>query len=116
MVALPNVCPRRDQGGARMLEHLPPDWRAATLLGRLLTQEGPTPVPGGKGRVSDISALVPTTADFVAAWLDTWSSQARPPAGKDLGDLESFAFAPAWTGERPAFPRLLSPLDLQCVK
>jgi len=99
-----------------LLQYLPPDWRAATLLGRLLTQEGPTPVLVRDGRVSDISALAPTTADFAAAWLDTWRPRAPLPGAKDLGDLESFAFAPAWTGERPTLPRLLSPLDLQCVK
>ncbi len=98
-----------------MQQHLPRDWREAILLGRLLTQDGPTPVLIRNGRVSDISALAPTTAEFAAGWLDTWNSQPRL-AGVDLGDLESLALAPAWTTQRPALPRLLSPLDLQCVK
>jgi fumarylacetoacetate (FAA) hydrolase family protein len=98
-----------------MLGHLPRDWREAILLGRLLTQSGPTPVLVRSGRVHDISRLAPTTADFAASWIDEWSSLPRLP-GADLGDLESFAFAPAWATEHPAIPRLLSPLDLQCVK
>src|SRR5581483_5105610 len=36
--------------------------------------------------------------------------------GADLGELESLALTPAWMTQRPAVPRLLSPLDLQCVK
>jgi len=98
-----------------MQRHLPRDWREALLLGRLLTQAGPTPILIRNGRVSDISALAPTTAEFAAGWLDTWSSQSRLP-GTDLGELESLALAPAWTTQRPTVPRLLSPLDLQCVK
>lgn len=98
-----------------MQQHLPRDWREAILLGRLLTQSGPTPVLIRNGRVSDISNLAPTTAEFAAGWLETWSSQPRLP-GVDLGDLESLALAPAWASQRAAVPRLLSPLDLQCVK
>ena len=98
-----------------MLQHLPRDWRDAILLGRLLTQAGPTPVLIRNGRVGDLSRLAPTTAEFAAGWLDAWSSQARLPA-QDLGDLESFGFAPAWAAQRAPVPRLLSPLDLQCVK
>ena len=98
-----------------MLQHLPRDWREAVLLGRLLTQAGPTPILIRNGRVSDLSRLAPTTADFAAAWLDTWSGPARLPAA-DLGDLESFGLVPAWATERTPAPRLLSPLDLQCIK
>jgi fumarylacetoacetate (FAA) hydrolase family protein len=98
-----------------MLQHLPRDWREAILLGRLLTRAGPTPILIRNGRVSDLCRLAPTTADFAAAWLDTWSAPGRLPA-QDLGDLESFALAPAWAAQRAPFPRLLAPLDLQCIK
>ena len=92
-----------------MLQHLPRDWRDAILLGRLLTQAGPTPVLVRDGHVTDISGLAPTTADFAAAWLDTWRSQPRLSGARDLGELESFAFTPAWAGRRAAVPRVLSP-------
>ncbi len=98
-----------------MPQYLPRDWREAILLGRLLTQSGPTPVLVRGGHVHDLSRLAPTTADFAAGWVDEWSSLPHLP-GADLGELESFAFAPAWAQEQPAVPRLLSPLDLQCVK
>ncbi len=95
-----------------MLQYLPRDWRDAILLGRVLTAAGPTPILVRNGRVADISGLAPTTADFAALWPDV-----RSEAGTDLGDLETFTFVSAWSGNRAAFgPQLLSPLDLQCVK
>ena len=101
-----------------MLQHLPRDWRGAILLGRLLTEAGPTPILIRNGRVIDISNLAPTTADFAALWPDIWETRAHTQvSGKDLGDLESFSFASAWAENRTAAgPHLLSPLDLQCIK
>jgi fumarylacetoacetate (FAA) hydrolase family protein len=94
-----------------MLDSLPRDWRQATLLGRLLTHEGPTPVLIRRGRVLDVSALASTTAEFAARW----RAEMEVP-GRDLGDLEEMPLAPVWKSGEGALPRLLSPVDLQCLK
>ncbi|MGH8298419.1 MAG: fumarylacetoacetate hydrolase family protein [Steroidobacteraceae bacterium] len=95
-----------------MLDFLPRDWRQATLLGRLLTAEGPTPVLIRRGRVLDVCAFAPTTAEFAARWRGEGEL-----AGQDLGDLEAMPLEPAWQrhSER-TLPQLLSPVDLQCLK
>jgi fumarylacetoacetate (FAA) hydrolase family protein len=98
-------------GNATMLEALPRDWREATLLGRLLTPEGPTPVLIRRGRVLDVSAFAATTSEFAARWRGE-----AEPAGADLGPLEALPLASAWQEGEGALPRLLSPLDLQCLK
>jgi fumarylacetoacetate (FAA) hydrolase family protein len=99
-------------GNVTMREALPRDWRQAMLLGRLLTADGPTPVLIRGGRVLDVSAFAPTTAEFAARWRG--EAEVR---GKDLGELEAMALAPAWErGVEGIFPRLLSPVDLQCLK
>jgi fumarylacetoacetate (FAA) hydrolase family protein len=95
-----------------MLDSLPRDWRQATLLGRLLTREGPTPILVRRGRVLDVSGFAPTTAEFVARW----RGEMDVP-GKELGELETMPLQTAW--DRPdehSPPRLLSPVDLQCLK
>jgi len=95
-----------------MLDSLPRDWRQATLLGRLLTREGPTPVLIRRGRVLDISAFAPTVSEFAAQW----RGESDVP-GKDLGDLEPMPLKAAWERENEqVVPRLLSPVDLQCLK
>jgi fumarylacetoacetate (FAA) hydrolase family protein len=95
-----------------MLDSLPRDWRQATLLGRLLTREGPTPVLIRRGRVLDVSAFAPTTSEFAARW----RGEADVP-GKDLGDLEALPLRAACEQEGEGrIPRLLSPVDLQCLK
>ncbi|MGH8303743.1 MAG: fumarylacetoacetate hydrolase family protein [Steroidobacteraceae bacterium] len=95
-----------------MLDSLPRDWRQATLLGRLLTCEGPTPVLIRRGRVLDVSAFAPTTSDLIARWRGE-----ADVAGKDLGDLEAMPLLPAWErqDEGPGITPL-SPVDLQCLK
>lgn len=94
-----------------MIDHLPPDWRHAHLLGRIALPEGPTPVLVRQGRVVDVSAAAPTTAELLAR------DDLLTLDGRDLGPLEAFGFAPAWSGGGDAdAPCLLSPLDLQCVK
>ncbi|HEX5209562.1 MAG TPA: fumarylacetoacetate hydrolase family protein [Steroidobacteraceae bacterium] len=99
-------------GGASMLDSLPRDWRQATLLGRLLTAEGPTPVLIRGGRMVDVSGFAPTTSQFAARWRGETDVQ-----GKDLGDLDAATFKRAWEGDsEDRVPRLLSPLDLQCLK
>lgn len=79
---------------------LPADWRAALLLGRIETDEGPTPVLVANGVVHDMSRVAPTVAALVAARAFDAS------AGEPLGDLEALV---------PKL-RLLSPVDLQCIK
>src|SRR5580698_2337783 len=90
-----------------MLDFLPQDWRDATLLGRINTGEGPTPVLIRDGRMLDVSAVAPTVSAFVDLWDGTAS-------GRDLGELEHFSFEPDWEGHSGM--RLLSPIDLQCIK
>jgi fumarylacetoacetate (FAA) hydrolase family protein len=99
-------------GRDTLQEALPRDWRQATLLGRLLTAEGPTPILIRRGRVLDICGYAPTTAEFASRWRGEVDSP-----GKDLGELEAMALEPAWQqGNEHGCPRLLSPVDLQCLK
>jgi fumarylacetoacetate (FAA) hydrolase family protein len=79
---------------------LPADWRSALLLGRIETGEGPSPVLVANGVVHDMSRVAPTVAALVAARAFDAS------AGEPLVDLEDLI---------PTL-RLLSPIDLQCVK
>ncbi|MDH3371792.1 MAG: fumarylacetoacetate hydrolase family protein [Gammaproteobacteria bacterium] len=90
-----------------MQDFLPPDWRDATLVGRLDLGAGPTPVVIRQGRVADVSGDSPT----VSALLNSWGAEIP---GDDLGDLHGFDFRPSW--EDQIGPRLLAPVDLQCVK
>ncbi|HUO91452.1 MAG TPA: fumarylacetoacetate hydrolase family protein [Rhizomicrobium sp.] len=90
-----------------MPEFLPGDWRRATLLGRIDCGAGPTPVLVRDGRMFDVSATAPTVSGFLELWDGTAS-------GKDLGDLEDFSFRRVWDGKSDV--RLLSPVDLQCIK
>jgi fumarylacetoacetate (FAA) hydrolase family protein len=92
-----------------MLDFLPDD-PSATLLGRMLFDEGPTPVSVVGGRLYDLSAVAPTVADLLR---DLPPGQALPK-GRDLGPLEDHAFAPQWQGG--GGNRLLAPVDLQCIK
>jgi len=79
---------------------LPADWTTATLVGRILTRAGPTPVLCRDGRLADVSREAPTVADLMNAW-------PAKIAGRDLGLIQDFDFE--------AQP-LLAPIDLQCVK
>lgn len=91
-----------------MIEHLPKDWRRATLVGRLQTPAGPTPIVVRNGRVYDVSRSAPTVSQLLNAW------NGEPPRGEDLGPLEAFGFAPSFSNARER--RLLAPVDLQCIK
>ncbi len=85
---------------------LPADWRSALLLGRIDLGDGPTPVLVRDGQVFDMSGVAPTVSALVAGGdFDT-------TAGRPLGVLETLALSAAT--DAPA--RLLSPIDLQCVK
>jgi fumarylacetoacetate (FAA) hydrolase family protein len=81
---------------------LPADLQAATLAGRLLLEEGPTPVLIRDGAVEDISRTTPTVADLM-----------------DLPDPSSVSgnriFSIDELGQLPA-ERFLAPVDLQAVK
>jgi fumarylacetoacetate (FAA) hydrolase family protein len=92
----------------RILAHLPADWRDATLVGRIATSAGPTPVVISGGRVRDVSRSAPTVAELLNNW-----SGAVPP-GEDLGPLEQLPLSAAFNSE-PSM-RLLAPFDLQCIK
>ena len=91
-------------------DYLPQDWREATLVGRLQLPVGPTPVLVRGGRVIDISAFAATSSDALAA------PGLLTATGVDLGPLEDFDFAVSWDESSAANAKLLSPLDLQCVK
>ncbi|WP_156389447.1 fumarylacetoacetate hydrolase family protein [Brevundimonas sp. Root1423] len=89
----------------KLIDDMPADWREGVFLGRLLLPEGPTPVVLRGGELFDISATAPTTAQAVAL------GDPASLTGKSLGALEDLALQDSST-----LPRLLSPLDLQCVK
>ena len=90
-----------------MTDFLPRDWREATLVGRLDMGQGPTPVLVKGGRVLDVSRSAPT----VSGLLNGCSGAA---AGRDLGEVSDLGLKTAWNGGGTT--RLLTPLDLQCVK
>ncbi len=94
-----------------MTDFLPQDWQSATLIGRLQTQDGPTPILVKNGEVFDMTPVAPTVSQLLKAWPET----GVPSGGKSLGKLENFNFGKAWSGERKG-DQLLSPIDLQCVK
>ena len=81
---------------------LPGDLQAATLAGRLLLDEGPTPVLIRNGAVEDISKAAPTVADLMD--LPDPSSI----SGNRIFGIDELAALPA--------ERFLAPVDLQAVK
>jgi len=90
-----------------MSDLLPEDWREAILLGRIDFGQGPTPVVISNGRLLDVSATAPTVSAFLDRWTGTVS-------GREVGDFGDFSLMREWDGE--SYPRLLAPIDLQCVK
>ena len=72
------------------------DWRDATLLGRINCGDGPTPVLVRGGIVHDMSRVAPTVSELVALGL-------TGEPGVAIGEFDGAM-------------RLLSPIDLQCVK
>lgn len=81
---------------------LPDDFAEATLAGRLLLDDGPTPILVRGGAVEDVSRIVPTIADLVEL--------ADPAAvsGERLFGIEQLFRLPP--------ERFLAPVDLQAVK
>jgi fumarylacetoacetate (FAA) hydrolase family protein len=80
-------------------EMLADDWREGLFVGRIETAEGPSPVLLSGGVLHDMSRVAPTAAQLIA------DRAFDPAAGEALGELGS-----------GAWPKLLSPVDLQCVK
>jgi fumarylacetoacetate (FAA) hydrolase family protein len=89
------------QGEISAAGALPEDWRDATLLGRVDFGEGPSPVLVVGGELFDMAQAAPTVAELIDRRLFD------PAAGVARGPLPAMGLTP---------DRLLSPVDLQCVK
>lgn len=85
------------------LSALPADHEAATLVGRAAFAGRPRPILLRGGEVFDVSAVAPTMSDL----LDL------PDPGAAAGERVCAVSELVISGEGP---RLLSPVDLQCVK
>lgn len=83
-------------------ELLPVDHAQAILVGRLLLPAGPTPVLVRGGVVHDVSAAAPTVADLLER--------------DDLATLTGTPVCDVAALGGDGAPRLLAPIDLQCVK
>jgi fumarylacetoacetate (FAA) hydrolase family protein len=81
---------------------LPVDAAGATLAGRLLLEEGPTPVLIRGGAVEDVSRAAPTIADLMEL------PNPASVAGERLFGIDEL--------ERLAPEQFLAPVDLQAVK
>jgi fumarylacetoacetate (FAA) hydrolase family protein len=81
---------------------LPADAAEATLAGRLLLDDGPTPVLIRAGAVDDISRAAPTIADLMDL------ADPAGVSGERLFSLDDLATFPR--------ERFLAPIDLQAVK
>jgi len=92
---------------------LPGDWQRATLVGRVQTSEGPTPIVVLQGRVFEVSRHAATTAQLLNSWDGKIS-------GEEIGTLDevltrhSIPAKPVYTNQSRS--RLLAPFDLQCIK
>jgi fumarylacetoacetate (FAA) hydrolase family protein len=80
-------------------EMLPADSADATLIGRLLLDDGPTPVIVRRGIVEDISRSAPTVSDLM-----------------ELPEPAEAAGQPLFPIDEVPQHRLLAPVDLQAVK
>ncbi|MDH4743549.1 fumarylacetoacetate hydrolase family protein [Sphingomonas sp. CBMAI 2297] len=83
-------------------EVLPVDHDKAILVGRVLTEAGPSPVILRDGRILDVSASAATVSDLL---------DHADPAGVAGIDIGAIADIGSDNG-----PVLLAPIDLQCVK
>jgi fumarylacetoacetate (FAA) hydrolase family protein len=81
---------------------LPEDAAGATLAGRLLLDQGPTPVLIRAGAVEDVSRAAPTIGDLMDL------ADPASVAGERLFGLDELANLPS--------DRFLAPVDLQAVK
>jgi fumarylacetoacetate (FAA) hydrolase family protein len=78
---------------------LPADSADATLVGRLLLEDGPTPVIVRRGIVEDISRAAPTVSDLM-----------------ELAEPAEVVGQPLFPIDELPTDRLLAPVDLQAVK
>jgi fumarylacetoacetate (FAA) hydrolase family protein len=85
---------------------LPRDWQRGSFVGRVDLGDGPSPVLIRNGEVFDMSGVAPTVAALIAGGVFDSA------AGTPLGQLEALGLSP----QNGAQARLLSPIDLQCVK
>jgi fumarylacetoacetate (FAA) hydrolase family protein len=81
---------------------LPADHAQALLVGRVLTDTGPSPVIVRDGTVHDVSATAPTVADLIER--------------DDIATITGTALCRVDALGTPEGPALLAPIDLQCVK
>ena len=93
-------------GGFAVADALPADWREGRFIGRIASAEGPSPVLIAGGVVHDMAKVAPTVSELIEdkAFDET--------AGEALGALDSLDIG---VGDDADY-RLLSPIDLQCVK
>jgi fumarylacetoacetate (FAA) hydrolase family protein len=89
---------------------LPEDAARAVLIGRIETADGPTPIALVEGQLLDLSPIAPTISEL----LETADPVAAAREGKPIGDLALLDPTPVWDGG--GLPRLLAPIDLQCIK
>lgn len=87
---------------ASTVELLPADHAQAILIGRVLLPAGPTPVLIRDGVVHDVSATAATVADLLER------EDLAIVTGPRICDVEALGTADG--------PRLLAPVDLQCIK
>jgi len=80
------------------------EWRDGLWIGRIDFGDGPTPVLVAGGIVHDMSRVAPTVSALVA------DGACDPALGVEIGDLDTLGVS---VGQ---IPRLLSPIDLHCVK
>lgn len=92
----------REDKEALTVELLPADHAQAILVGRVLGDTGPSPVVVRGGIVYDVSAAAPTVADLLER--------------DDAAGTPGIAICDAAALGTDAGPRLLAPIDLQCIK
>jgi fumarylacetoacetate (FAA) hydrolase family protein len=93
---------------ARPEAMLPSDWRKAVLAGRILLDEGPTPIILRNGMVHDVSRTAPTISDLLEY------DEPGTVEGKALFSVEHLVERAATQDSRAPF--ILAPIDLQVVK
>jgi fumarylacetoacetate (FAA) hydrolase family protein len=89
-----------------LISALPEDWREGRFVGRIDRGEGPCPILVEGGKAYDMSRVAPTVSALLAGGTVDASQ------GEALGELTELNLSP----EQGAAHRLLSPIDLQCVK
>ena len=93
---------------ARSEAMLPSDWRQAVLAGRILLDDGPTPVIIRDGMVHDVSRSAPTISDLLE------HDESADIDGKALFSVEDLVERAS--AQDPRAPFVLAPIDLQVIK